>query len=195
MGNLNWKKYQKLVGKKHPSRLLCEALNFVRHGQALDLGSGVLQDSLFLIKKGFTVTAVDFVKPSKLPKSKKFYFLKGRFGEAFPVRNRYNLVNAQFSLPFHGKSKTEFKKLWREIENSLTPGGVFTGQFFGEGDDWVKKKEYKDVVFHSRKEVKQLLEGLEVLHFGEEEILAREVGESKLKKWHFFAVIARKPFA
>jgi tellurite methyltransferase len=192
MRNLNWKKYQKLVVHKPPSPLLREALSFVDGGRALDLGGGALQDSQYLLEKGFIVLAVDFVKPSKLPKNKHFAFLKARFSKAFPAIDQYNLINAQFSLPFNGKSKAEFKKLWANINDSLVPGGVFTGQLFGNYDDWAKNKYYGDVVFHSRKEVKQLLKGLEVLHFAEVERVGRVVGESKLKHWHFFNIIARK---
>lgn len=181
-----------MTANRPPSALLREAVGFVNGTKALDLGAGTLQDSRYLLDNGFDVLAVDHVQPRRLPHNRRFAFLNCRFDQISSTHNKFDLVTAQWSLPFAGGSKARFRTLWTNIRSALVHGGVFTGQLFGNRDAWAEQRRYGDVVFHTRKEVKKLLKELEVLHFGEVERLGREVGRARFKHWHYFNIIARK---
>jgi tellurite methyltransferase len=97
------------------------------------------------------------------------------------------LITAQFSLPFNGKEG--FDVLWNKIVASLKPRGVFTVQLFGINDDW--NVDGSKLVFHSRKEVEELLTGLEVLKL-EEVDKDGKLSNRNPKHWHVFHIIARR---
>ena len=100
------------------------------------------------------------------------------------------LINSSFALPLC--PRPGFLELWARIVDALEPGGRFCGQFFGERDSWAAPGSGKSgITFLSRAEASELLAGLEVERFLEEETDAeRPVGKSK--HWHIFHVVARK---
>lgn len=173
-----------------PSPLLAKAISLVQgRFSALDLGSGGGKDTKFLLDQGFQVTAVD--KDPQVTKIlsgqhshpkltfENVTFDKFNFG-------KYDLINAHFSLPFN--PRVSFSEVWRKTKESLNPGGVFVGQFFGPTDSW--NTSSSDMNFHTRAQVRNLLIGLEIVQLSEENF----DGTTTLgtpKHWHVFHVIAR----
>lgn len=98
-----------------------------------------------------------------------------------------HLVNASFSLPF---CKPEsFESVWRWIASVTEPGGRFSGQFFGDRDEWmcVRPKSH-----FTRAQVEKLLEHWEIEHLEEVEKEGDDA-TGKPKYHHVFHVVAKKP--
>lgn len=182
------------VGTKgiSPRPLLVKALSFVhRRDMALDFGAGALNDSMYLLSEGFRkVTAVDRLSVGaetidKLPADRFEYVISTFEDFKFP-QDAYDLVNAQYSLPFIYPEA--FDDVLKGIISSLKPGGIFAGQLFGDRDEW---NGHKRMLFHTRREAEKLLSDLTVLQFVEEE-QDRLVAGGKTKHAHIFHFIVRK---
>ena len=135
-----WKKYYKKHEKRAPRKQLVRAVTFcINKKNALDLGSGTMIESKFLIKKGFkNVVAVDnapevkkFVKNFN---NKKLVYKNISFQEYNYPKNTFDLINSQFSLHLYGKKG--FNTFIKKIKNSLKPKGIFVAQFLGVKDSW-----------------------------------------------------------
>jgi hypothetical protein len=99
----------------------------------------------------------------------------------------YELVNAEFSLPFI--SPAAFPSVFTKLMASVKIGGFFSGQLFGPNDSWNLPESGMN--FHSRSDVERLLRGWTVLELTEED----GPGKTKLgedKHWHIFHIIARR---
>ncbi len=189
----NWKQYFKKQKNRKVREQLIRAVSYCKNKEnALDLGAGNLIESKFLIKKEFkNVVAIDNAPEvqtfAKNFKNKKLQFKNISFREYdFPKKN-FDLINAQFALPFYGKK--EFNKFIKKIKSSLKPKGIFVGQFFGKKDSWNDKKS--NLIFHTKQQALNLLSPLKILEFIEEEKDGKTaLGE--LKHWHIFHFIAQK---
>lgn len=188
-----WGAYAAATAGRPPRPLLRRALRHVAARRtALDLGAGALSDSEFLLGEGFEmVTALDAepvaqTKAASFP-AERFQYVISRF-EAFdyPV-GRYDLVNAQYALPFIPRA--HFGSIFGRILNSLRQGGILTGQLFGDRDEWASSP---DIAFHSLGEARSLLAGMEILEF-EEEDEDGQIASGRPKHWHAFHIIARRP--
>lgn len=159
---------------------------------ALDAGAGALNATKYLLSTGFKhVTALDSSPASRrvaeeLP-ADQVAFILARFEDfAYPV-GAYDLVNAEFSLPFI--SAHAFPSVFTKLLGSVKPGGLFTGQLFGPNDSWNVPESGMN--FHRRSDVECLLHGWTILEFTEES----HPGKTKLgedKHWHIFHLIARR---
>ncbi len=189
----NWKIYFKKHEKRKPREQLVRAVAFCKNKtSALDLGAGNLVESKFLTQKGFNVVAIDNApevkKFAQKIHSKKLKLENVSFQEFdFPVKT-FDIVNAQFALPFYGKKN--FSTFVKKIVNSLKPNGIFVGQLFGDRDSF-KKIRKSDLAFHTKKEVLAILSGFKILEFMEEEKEGTVVSGKK-RHWHVFHFIARK---
>jgi hypothetical protein len=181
-----WKTYHKLTEDTPPRALLVEALPFVnKSGIALDLGAGSLSESKYLLEKGFAVTAVDMESFESFSHP-RFTFKKKKFEKFhYPIKF-FDLVNAQFAIPF--MSQYDFSKVWPKLKESLVQGGIFTGQFFGTEDGW-----NNDIFmnFHNKNDVLSLLDGMDVIKL-EEVKENKPTAKGEMKHWHIFHIIARK---
>ncbi len=188
-----WQNYYEQTKDNPPSVLLAEALSLCpQKSSALDLGAGALKDSKYLLSQGFEhVTAVDSSQaPEQLIEGlskDKFEYVIVPFDEFSFPENEYDLVSAQFSLPFNPPAS--FDAVFASIKNSLKQGGVFTGQLFGEEDEW-NTPETK-LTFHSKNRVEQLLSGMDISKL-EETIRDGTLANGQAKHWHLFNIIARK---
>jgi len=189
----DWQTYYRQTKDKPPSATLVRALEEVkRKGQALDLGSGAMKDSRFLLREGFArVTAVDREPaPADILESlpaERFSFVQAPFdGFDFP-EGRFDLINAQFSLPF--ATPAAFGIFWPRIVASLAPGGIFVGQFFGDRDGW--NVPGTEMTFLTATQAREALAGLETILFDEKEYDAN-LASGAPHHWHLFHVIARK---
>lgn len=189
----SWYDYAERAQKSPPRPLLVEAVGFVTNRDAaLDIGAGALNDSRFLLDAGFAaVTALDAepvaqATADSLPADRFRYVISSFESFDFPVA-ALDLLNAQYALPFiRGDA---FERVFAAIIASLKPGGIVTGQFFGDRDDWVGTP---NMTFHSEAEARSLLAPLAVLSFREEDDPNSQTLSGKPKHWHLFHFIARR---
>ena len=184
-----WGRYFDLAGDD-PRPTLLDALDrFVEPGLAVDLGAGTGRDTAELLRRGWSVIAIDGEREAinrlhrLRPALLRLETRVASFTEArWPT---CDLVNASFSLPF--ASPGEFNALWARIVESLRPGGRFSGQLFGVHDEWAGS----GIVVLTRAEVERLLEPFEIERLEEvDEVGTTVIGTDK--HWHLFHIVARK---
>ncbi|CAN5643867.1 class I SAM-dependent methyltransferase [soil metagenome] len=188
-----WKEYISKTSMKPPSELLKKAVKETSDKElALDLGPGAFKDTKFLLSSGFKkVIAVDIADEGLehikdlIPAKVEFVntsFDKFRFSD-----HKFDLINAQFSLPFN--SPSTFKVMFENLKSSLKPDGIFAGQFFGIRDKWNNGKN--DLTFHTLTEILIMMRGMEIIELKEdEEDRAPVIGD--IKHWHVYHIIASK---
>lgn len=193
--NTYWPEYFEKT-KTYPASKLLEMAFPLCHDRkhALDLGAGALRDSKFLLSAGFKkVTATDSdatIKKyaEKIP-AKALSFIIKPFEKLQLRAETYNLINAQFALPF--TSPPHLPELIDQIKNSLKPGGIFCANFFGPKDDWAKQP---NMTFTSKTKVRQILKGLKIILLNEKHYHAKTADGSP-KNWHIIEIIAQqKPY-
>ncbi len=184
-----WEQYLKKTSNWKPRPLLLEALPYVKGKNVLDLGAGSLSDAHYLTENGFRVTALD-KNPKVLeyaqPDDNLIVYI-APFCEFEYQENFYDLVNAQYALPF--EKPEEFNTTFHKILKSMKEGAIFTGQLFGVDDGWAEKKE---MTFHSTEQITALsnyFSNVRVLR-EEKKIGPTVTGEDKM--WHVFHIIAEK---
>ncbi len=191
-----WAEFYDAVADRPPHDTVLEALDrFEREGRvgfAVDLGSGDGRETVEIARRGWRVLAID-AEPEAIERLRRREGLAGnplletavaRFEEA--VWPQADLVNAGFSLPFGAPE--HFADVWARIRNSLVPGGRFSGQLFGDRDQWATDR---DMTFLTRAQAEALFDGFELERFEEVEADGQTaVGEPK--HWHVFHVVARR---
>ena len=192
-----WSAYYEETGKRPPRATLIRALDaFDREtgsGRlAVDLGCGGGRDVVELLRRGWTVLALD-AEPAAierltgrddLPETGVLKTATGRFEEVdWPVAD---LVNSSFALPLCPPAA--FPGLWSRIVASVVPGGRFAGQLYGDRDEWFGDSS---ITFHTAEEVDALLRGFDIEHLREEEDDS-VTPRGRPKHWHIFHVVARK---
>jgi tellurite methyltransferase len=186
---MKWDTFLATSENRPPRPLLVEALPFVgEKEQALDFGAGAMVDTYFLIKEGFKVTATDLNGDvhKYLTGVPNVTFVESSFDTyAFPEET-YDLVNAQYALPFNPPET--FEKMFGDLTRSLKTGGIFVGQFFGTEDGWADRST---MTFLSEADVQTYLLPYEVIVYREEKQMGKTVAGGE-KFWHVFHVIARK---
>lgn len=187
----NWAGYINTTKNKLPRQLLVQALEYTKNREvALDLGAGALNESKYLLKSGFKkVIAVDNEENLDLISeidNGAFSFKKTTIEDYNFSDDYYDLINAQFVLPFVKKEKID--TVINNIKSSLKKDGVFVGQFFGIKDGWHSRT---GVCVNTEKEAKDLLSDLDIVYFQEEEKDGQTAMDGK-KHWHIFHFIAKK---
>ena len=187
--------YYKKTENSKPSFFLENFINNVNLEQknAVDLGCGAGRNTLYLIKNGFKVLAIDKEDTSELiakklnsEELKRFKFRCQNFKDIEIDKN--NLLVANFSIPFCNKNY--FKTLWNKITNNILENGYFVGNFLGLNDSWAKTK--KDMVFLSKEEVLDLFkDNFDIIFFKEVE-KDEKTALGVMKHWHIYNVIAKK---
>ncbi len=191
--NKDWQSYVEKTKNAPPRPLLVKALEYVADkGEALDLGSGALNDVRYLISDGFrNITAVDSTSVDqdiiKNFPSGSFSYIVSTFEDFEFVENKYDLINAQYSLPFNPEGTVD--KVFESIVTSLKIGGILTGQLFGTRDEWNRIGHKMN--FHNVDQVKRMLDSLEIIDFEEEES-DKKTAKGDMKHWHVFHFIVRK---
>ena len=97
-------------------------------GNAVDIGCGAGRDTIFLIKNGWNVIAIDRENNEDLIKLnlenkelERFTFECQNFENISLKEN--DLVVSNFSIPFC--SKNYFNEFWKKIVNSIKSGRIF----------------------------------------------------------------------
>ncbi len=193
MSENTWKEYFERTKDSKPRPLLVKAVNLVTDkNEALDLGSGALNDVRYLVSVGFKhITAIDS-KPIAKDIIKNFpseivSYTISTFEDFNFIERKYDLINAQYSLPFNPQNT--FERVFKSITHSLKDGGILTGQFFGIKDEW--NVPGNEMNFQTREEAENLLSGLEIVDFQEEEA-DRNTAKGDMKHWHVFHFIVKK---
>jgi len=192
-----WQKYSAVTSESAARPRLLETLNdffpsFA--GKSLDLGCGGGRDTRELLKRGWSVDALD-ANESALSLTAKLQTSDSRLnlihehfeGAEFKIEY-YDLINASASLPFC--SKENLQVLWQKLLLSLKPGGIISCDFFGINDDW-NDGSYSSMSFLSKSDVEELLAKLKIESLVEKEMIGpTALGASK--HWHIFTCIARR---
>jgi membrane dipeptidase len=185
-----WGRYFDCAGDDARPTLLDALDRFDEPGLAVDLGAGTGRDTAELLRRGWSVIAIDGQREA----IDRLLALVG--GESPRLETRVarfederwppcDLVNASYALPLAEPER--FDAVWRRIVDSLRPGGRFSGQVYGVNDTWAGS----GIVVKTRAEVDEMLapfvvERLEEFD-GED---ATAIGS--IKHWHVFHVVARK---
>src|SRR4051794_17883566 len=176
-----------------PRPLLIKAADLAEpEGHALDAGAGALNATKYLLSAGFKhVTAFDSSPASQQVAEElladQVTFVLARFEDFAYPNEAYDLVNAEFSLPFI--AAYAFPSVFSKLLCSVKTGGLFTGQLFGPNDSWNVPESGMN--FHSRSDVECLLRGWTIIELTEEDHPGKiKLGEDK--HWHIFHLIARR---
>lgn len=187
--------YHAQTAGRDPRSLLMRACAELGPGDgrtAADVGCGSGADTLALLERGWTVTAVDRSESAlgmlrgSVPEgsSERLTITCSRFrGMALPPAH---FVYASYSLPF--TDPAEFTVAWKTIRTALLPGGVFAGHLFGERDGWAGTD---GMTFHRAAQVAELAGDLEVLYQREKEWDGTSA--SGPKRWHVYGVMFKRP--
>jgi len=172
--------------------MLVKALGFVKSkNEALDFGSGALNDVIYLLSQGFKhVIALDKVAVAAeiaetLPADRFEYVISTFERFNFP-KEKFDLINAQYALPFI--SPDSFMRVFEDMHKSMNSGAILVGQFFGDRDGW---KDNKAMTFHSRAAVEGLLKDFKVIELQEEE-QDKKTASGDMKHWHVFHFVVSK---
>ena len=195
-----WSAYYDAKEKQAPRKTLMLALDaFDREGldakkkRAADLACGNGVDTVEILRRQWQVLAAD-MNPEALKRLLDRTDLRNRdlletrlqSLEEIVLSPELYLVNASYALPF---CRPEFfPRLWDQIQNSLTIGGRFSGQFFGPKDTWTRNPELS---FFSEAELREKFKSFSLEHWHEEEYDG-STALGKAKHWHVFNIVAQK---
>lgn len=189
--------YYDKAGLRAPRPTLLQALDAfaaegVTSGHAVDLGCGIGRDALELLRRGWTVTAVD-QEGDALARLRAEAAARGlpapetvhaRFEEAGlpPCR----LVNSSFALFFCAPDA--FPGLWDRIRAALPPGGRFAGQLLGPNDSWAERR---GLAVHDRAALDTLLAGYAAERLDREETDS-VTPRGEAKRWDIWHLVLRR---
>lgn len=182
----DWSNYQSRTYGDDVADLLVEFLNNYNVNSAIDLGCGSGNETVYMIKHGIKVLAIDrqlnedFIL-NRLSDKKLVSFSKCDFENL--VLPKTELLTAFFSIPFCSLDK--FDELWNKIYNSLEDNGYFVGQLFGDRDAW---GSIDSINTFSLEKVKNYLKRYKIIKLLEVEYVRKSDG----KKWHFYNIIVKK---
>ncbi len=193
-----WTDYYQAVAGRPPRETLLVALeHFLTEPSsrrtAVDLGCGDGRDTVEILRRhNWRVIAVDG-EPEAIERLRRRSDINRTYLETRVQRFEeltlppdVDLVNASFCLPFCPPDS--FAQLWEEIVTALRSGGRFCGHLFGDRDSWAA---YRDISFHTRPQLEQLLAPFEIELLDEEDHPGKTaLGEEK--HWHLYNIVARK---
>ncbi len=184
----DWTNYQNKTYGYDVCKLLIEFLDNYKIDNAIDLGCGSGNETVYMIKNGIKVLAIDrqlnqdFILNRLSDNEKKMISFKESSFEDVELPNT-KLLAAFFSIPFCNPNN--FDELWTKIYNSIEDNGYFVGQLFGDRDAW---NVVESINTFSIDKVKEYLKNYNIIKLEEIEY----VRESDNKKWHFYDIIAQK---
>jgi SAM-dependent methyltransferase len=191
-----WSEYYDKLRDRPPRRTLVAALDAFgevsAESLAIDLGCGDGRDIVEILRRGWSVVAVDAepqalakLAERDLPGAEKITPIVARM-EDVPLPLGLKLVNSSFAMPLCEPER--FHELWARIVEALPAGGRFSGQWYGPHDSWVGRP---GITFLERDAALTLLDGCDVEMFEEEEADST-TPRGKPKHWHIFHIVARK---
>lgn len=190
----DWAEYYRQLSGRPPRPLALRAAELApAPGLALDLGCGDGTETQFLLKQGWRVIAVD-LEPAAVEltrnRTERYENLTVEVADLVQYTpDRADLILASATLPFIPAGA--FSKIWEKLLSALNPHGLLAVHLFGDRDSWAAgENAVEGMTFHTRRQVEDLLQGLEILRFQEDEF---DGGSGRgPKHWHRFEVIARR---
>lgn len=190
------KRYIEKTKDRLPKSALVRLVKEIEPGKAIELGIGSGTDTIYLLKNGWNVDAVDINEDGKNIVQKaieseqeyKFVFIKRKFEDLNLQKNQYDLVVGFDSL--HFCDKEFFQEFFNTISGALKTNGYFIGNLLGDKDSW-KKLKNNSMMFFSREEIVNLFKEYEILFLKENESDGQTIS-GKPKHWHSFLIKARK---
>ena len=189
-----WNEYHKVTNNIPPRRNIVEFIKQHKEiiGNAIDLGCGTGNDTIYLIQNNWNVLAIDSTDVENSIKERlndeektKFSFQVQKFEELnLP---KCDLIISNNVLPFCNKEY--FYKMWQEICNSINSNGFFVGNLFGVNDEWNTPEDKR--TFLNKEQVIELFNDFEIIDLKEFE-KDRPTALGKMKHWHIFEIIAKK---
>jgi tellurite methyltransferase len=191
--NFNWSGYHQATHGNPPRPLLAQAVQMLESaGDALELGAGAGNEVRYLLDQGFRVTAVDAdaggIDMLRAIGHPNLQVVQSTYDSFAFDPDTYDLVSAQYALPFNPAAT--FDAMFARLRRSIRPGGLFSGNLFGDRDEWNTPGSGK--TFLRREEAIRLFDGFDLLHFDENEE-ERGLAQGGTKHWHVFDIIARRP--
>lgn len=166
-------------------------------GRALDLGCSTGRDTLELLKRGWSVDAIDIDEDALETLSERAQAYPNLSMQLTEFENldlpedTYDLINARYSVPFCHPKK--FQYLWKQVTSALKPGGYLTCDFFGDRDSWRNHPLHRDsITFLTLEGTKNLLSTLYIESIEEDEYDAPTL-HGPNKHWHIISCVARRP--
>jgi SAM-dependent methyltransferase len=188
---MTWKEYyEKMIMEPRPA--VTRALEYFaghppKKKTAYDLGCGNGRDSNALLDAGWHVIAVDSepVAIEYLKKNIRKELIKDLDFVCMPFEKinweKVNLINSSYSLPFC--SSENFDAVMKSVTESILPGGLFTGNLFGENDEW------KELPLVTKEKVLEIFKDFKMISFEENEYDGgTAIGPDK--HWHVFEFTA-----
>lgn len=184
----DWTNYQNKTYGDEACKLIIDFLDKYKVDSAIDLGCGSGNETVYMVKNGIKVLAIDrqlnqdFIL-NRLSDSEKqlISFKESSFEDVELPKTK--LLTAFFSIPFCNPN--DFDELWTKIYNSIEDNGYFVGQLFGDRDAW---NVVESINTFSIDKVKEYLKNYNIIKLEEIEY----VRESDNKKWHLYDIIAQK---
>lgn len=161
---------------------------------ALDIGAGTGRDSLFLLRKGWSVTATDSgedairTMEAKVPKlyNSTFDLRKVPF-ENMSFPRSFDLVISNWAIDY--TSPENYPRVFNMVTSLVKKGGRLAITFFGDAHQAIGSGF--DHTLHSRKEVLAMLEDeFEIEYFNESKGLIS--GQLQKLIYHRFDIVAKK---
>jgi SAM-dependent methyltransferase len=186
-----WRNFIQITSGRPPwPQLVRAAEMFQEPGEALDVGAGAGRDTGYLLRQGWRVTAVDASPYAatalrRLPRQRNLQVVVSVVEEFEPTA--YDLVNAQFSLPFI--SPERFDATVRRLQDSVRPGGMMAATFFGKHDEW--NVAGTELNFSTRADIERLFGGWKLIELNESDEDSH-TADGTPKHWHLFHLIAQR---
>lgn len=199
-----WHQYYKIKLKEPVRPLLKKVLTHYmqtekKPGQAVDLGAGVGNESVELLKNEWRVMSVDAESQALeiINQRTDIQNYRDRMKIIFSKFENFkwsnlempDLVFASYSLPFCHREK--FQTVWNDLTSKLRPGGYFAGHFFGNQHLGFSRKDMKSMVFFSKEGILALFKQFKVKDLSES-IQDTVSGTGAAIHEHVFEVIAQK---
>ena len=184
----DWTNYQNKTYGDDACKLIIDFLDKYKVDSAIDLGCGSGNETVYMVKNGIKVLAIDrqlnqdFILNRLSDNEKKMISFKESSFEDVELP-KTKLLTAFFSIPFCNPNN--FDELWTKIYNSIEDNGYFVGQLFGDRDAW---NVVESINTFSIDKVKEYLKNYNIIKLEEIEY----VRENDNKKWHFYDIIAQK---
>lgn len=160
-----------------------------KKGMAIDLGAGTGRDTLYLLKKGWEVLAIDIeekaieILKSRVPDDQAAQLVTQVASfEAMELPLSADLVNARNALSYCDPAR--FPGTWEQIVDSIAPGGYFSGTFFG--DRAIPVSIPHEFSLNKQQLLNLFKDRFEIIFFDEQDTIG------KGWRWHMFYVTARK---
>ena len=191
-----WADFHKAALRRPPRELLTRTLNFFavegrKPGVAVDLGCGSGPDAIELLKRGWTVHAVDaeanglaMLRDATPPDAQDRLITHTARLEAFEFPP-CDLIWASFALPFCPAD--EFAALLRRAAAGLEPGGRIAGDIYGDKHAWSAEP---GVLTQSEAQARSGLAPLTIEAFDIED--GYRVSGGEVTRWHAFGFAACK---